>query len=57
MVSRWGSHPPVSYLAIKLEIFTKCPAGQIVTYKLNNNKKTCVSADVCIITFLYFAFN
>ena len=27
------------YLAIKLEKFTKCPAGQIVKYKLNNKKK------------------
>ena len=27
------------YLAIKLEKFTKYPAGQIVKYKLNNNKK------------------
>ena len=27
------------YLAIKLEKFTKCLAGQIVKYKLNNKKK------------------
>ena len=27
------------YLAIKLEKFTECPAGQIVKYKLNNKKK------------------
>ena len=24
---------------VKLEKFTKCPAGQIVKYKLNDNKK------------------
>ena len=27
------------YLAIKLEKCAKCPAGQIVKYKLNNKKK------------------
>ena len=31
------------YLAIKLEKFTKYPAGQIVKYKLNNNKKKNIS--------------
>ena len=29
----------LSMVAIKLEKFTKRPAGQIVKYKLNNNKK------------------
>ena len=38
MVSRWG-WPSTCYLAIKLEKFTKCLAGQIVKKKLNNNKK------------------
>ena len=28
------------YLAIKLEKCAKCPAGQIVKYKLNNKKKS-----------------
>ena len=38
MVSRWGLATQC-YLVIKLKKFTKCPAGQIVKYKLNNNKK------------------
>ena len=37
MVSRW-EQPSTCYLAIKLEKFTKCPAGQIVKYKLNDKK-------------------
>ena len=36
MISRWMV--PTWYLAIKLEKFTKYPAGQIVKYKLNNEK-------------------
>ena len=38
MVSCWG-YLSTCYLAIKLEKFTKYPAGQIVKYKLNNKKE------------------
>ena len=38
MVSRW-EQPFTCYLAIKLEKFTECSIGQIVKYKLKNNKK------------------
>ena len=36
------------YLAIKLEKFTEFPAGQIVMYKLNNNKKKEEKTCACI---------
>ena len=39
MVSRWG-WPCTCYLAIKLEKFANCAAGQIVKHKLNNKRKS-----------------
>ena len=37
MVPYWGQ-PSTCYLAIQLEKSTKCPAGQIVKYKLNKKQ-------------------
>ena len=44
MVSRWGQ-PSTCYLVVKLKKCTKCPAGQIVKYKLNNKENLffCIS--------------